>query len=183
MQYFLYLILALILASCAGGISSIYSTAYPLTTETAKAKTSSLSVKIPEGWFAAEDNEQKLIDLWLIKDDYSAALNFVALNVDSLTMKEIQNDELKSIVELSQTFKKAKYGKALTNFTNQEFFEINKKHFAAYEYLNDSKKNIRVVVFKIGNKFYELSAVPYKTENLSELYKIQNSVLASIRDF
>lgn len=182
MKYFLYMIGALIFVSCTGGISSIYDADYPLTTETAKAKTSSLSVKIPEGWFAAEDNEQKLIDLWLLKDDYSAALNFVAINVDSLTMKEIRNDEIKSIVELSRTFKKAKYGKALSNFTNQEFFEINKKQFAAYEYLNDAKKNIRVVVFKAGNKFYELSAVPVSTENLSELYKIQNSVLSSIRD-
>jgi len=121
-----------------------------------------------------------LIDLWLVKNDYSATLNFVALNVDSLTMKEIQSDEIKFVVEFSKAFKKAKYGKTFGGFVKQETFEMNKKKFSAYEYLDDAKRNIRVVVFKSGNKFYELSAIPVKTQNLQELYKIQNSVLSSI---
>ena len=158
----------------------MYDSGYTLTNEIAKSKSSLLSVKVPSGWFIAEDNENKLIDLWLVKDDYSATLNFIALNIDSLTSKEIRNDEIKSVVEFSKMFKKVKYGKTFGGFVNQETFEINKKNFSAYEYSDDVKRNIRVVVFKIGDKFYELAAVPVKTQKLQELYKIQNSVLSSI---
>lgn len=160
----------------------MYDSNFTLTNEFAKAKSSQLSVKIPQGWFTAEDNENKLIDLWLVKDDYSATLNFITLNVDSLTMKEIQSDEIKSVVEFSKAFKKAKYEKTFGGFVNQETFEINKQKFFAYEYSDGAKRNIRVVVFKSGNKFYELSAIPVKTQNLQELYKIQNSILSSIKN-
>ena len=177
--FFAFILLGIV-QSCSSGLSSLYDSNYTLTNETAKAKTSLLSVKVPQGWFTAEDNENKLIDLWLVKDDYSATLNFVSLNLDSLTLKEIQSDEIKSVVEFSKAFKKAKYGKALGSFVNQETFEINKKKFSAYEYSDDAKRKIRVVVFKSGNKFYELTAIPVKTQNPQELYKIQNSVLSSI---
>ena len=158
----------------------MYNSNYALTKEYAKARSAQLSVKIPQGWFTVEDNENKLIDLWLVKDDYSATLNFIALNIDSLTMKEIQSDEIKSVIEFSKIFKKAKYGKSFGGFVNQENFEINKKKFSAYEYLDEAKRNIRVAVFKSDGRFYELTAIPVKTQNLQELYKIQNSVLSSI---
>jgi len=178
--FYIFVLFPFLIIGCSSSLSSLYDSNFPLTSEVAKAKTSQLSVKVPQGWFTAEDNENKLIDLWLVKDDYSATLNFVALNVDSLTMKEIQSDEIKSVVEFSKAFKKAKYGKTFGGFVNQETFEINKKKFSAYEYLDDSKRNIRVVVFKSGNKFYELTAIPVKTQNPQELYKVQNSVLSSI---
>ena len=177
--FFLFTIIILT-QGCSSSLSSIYDSNYPLSKETAKSKTSQLVVEIPQGWFTAEDNENNIIDLWLVKDDYSATLNFIALNIDSLTMKDIHGDEINSIVKFSQAFKKAKYGKAIKEFINQENFEINKKQFAAYEYLDDSKRTIRVVIFSSGNKFYELSAIPFKTGNPQELYKIQNSVLYSI---
>ena len=179
--YLTLIIAAISLNHCSTGLSSIYSADYPLTKENAKSKSAQLTVKIPQGWFAAEDNENNLIDLWLVKGDYSATLNFIALNIDSLTMKDIRGDEINSIVKFSQAFRKAKYGKAMKEFVNQEKFEINQKQFAAYEYVDDSKRAIRVVVFCSGNKFYELSAIPFKTNNPQELYKIQNSVLNSIR--
>ena len=170
----------LFLASCSGSHSSMYDSDIPLSKDITKAKTSQLTIRIPQGWFTAEDNENNLIDLWLIKDDYSATLNLVALNLDSATVKEIRSDEINSLLRLSELFRKAKFGKAIQKFTNQEIFEINKKQFAAYEYADNSKRLIRVVVFSYGTKFYELSAIPVKTQNLQELYKIQNSVLSSI---
>jgi hypothetical protein len=178
----IFFLLAIIVLTygCGSSLSSIYDSNYPLSKETAKSKTSQLTVKIPQGWFAAEDNENNLINLWLVKADYSATLNFIALNIDSLTMKDIRGDEMNRIVKFSQAFRKAKSGKAMKEFINQEKFEINKKRFAAYEYVDDSKRTIRVVVFSSGNKYYELSAIPFKTDNPQELYKIQNSVLYSI---
>ncbi|MCX6169158.1 MAG: hypothetical protein NTX65_07460 [Ignavibacteriales bacterium] len=170
----------LLLTSCAVSRSSMYDSDSPLTKEIAEAKTLQLKIRIPQGWFTAEENENNLIDLWLIKDDYSATLNFVTLNLDSATVKEISSDEINGLVRLSELFRKAKFGKSIQKFSNQEIFEINKKQFAAYEYEDSSKRLIRVVVFSYGSKYYELSAIPVKTQNLQELYKIQNSILSSI---
>lgn len=178
---FLLFTIIILVQGCSSSLSSIYESNYLLSNETAKSKTSQLTVKIPQGWFTADDNENNLTDLWLVKDDYTATLNFIPLNIDSLTMKAIYGDEINSILKFSQTFRKAKYGEAIKGFINKEKFEINKKQFAAYEYLDNHKRAIRVVVFSSGNKYYELSAIPHKTINPQELYKIQNSVLNSIK--
>ena len=169
----------MLIQSC-GGISSIYYFNYPLTSETAKAKSSALSVKIPKGWSVIEDNECKCTDLWLVKDDYSATLNFVVFNLDSLTTDNIRSDEINSLVQLSKAFIKAKYGNEFKGFTNEEKFEINKNKFAAYQYLDERMRNIRVIILKSGKKYYELSAIPVKTKNLTDLFNTQNSVLNSI---
>jgi hypothetical protein len=175
-----FLFLVLIFISCSSSVTSLYDSNFPLTNEIAKSKTTQLSVKIPQGWFTADDNEYNYIDLWLIKDDYSATLNFVFLNLDSETKKEISSNEMSSVVSFSKTFKKAKYGSALKEFLNEETFQLNGKTFSSYEYLDDQKRNIRVIVFKSGENFYELSAIPIKNQNPGELFKIQNSVLSSI---
>lgn len=159
----------------------MYDSSYLLTNEVVKSKTTQLSVKIPKGWFTADDNENNYIDLWLIKDDYSATLNFVSLNLDQNTKRDISGNELASILDLSKTIKKAKYGNALKGFTNEKTFQINEKSFSSYEYLDEQKRNIRVVVFKNGENFYELSAIPIQNQNLEELYRTQNSVLSSIK--
>ncbi len=178
--YLTLIILSAFLNNCSSGLSSIYSADYPLSNEIAKLRFTQLTVKIPQGWFAAEENENNLFDLWLVKSDYSATLNFMAMNIDSVTMKDIQAYEINGVLKFSQLFRKAKYGKAVKEFANQEIFEINKKQFAAYEYIDDSKRAVRVVVFNSGNKYYEVSAIPFKNQNPLELYKIQNSVLNSI---
>jgi len=170
----------LILVQSCGGISSIYNNNYPLTSESAKVKSSSLSVRIPKGWSAVDDNECKCTDLWLVKDDYTATLNFIALNVDSLTANNIRNDEIHSLIQLSKAYIKAKYGNEFMGFTNDEMFEINNNKFAAYQYIDEKMRNIRVVILKSGKRYYELSAIPVKTINLNELFNTQNTVLTSI---
>jgi hypothetical protein len=169
----------MLIQSC-GGISSIYNFNYPLTSETAKSKSFALSVKIPKGWSVIEDNECKCTDLWLVKDDYSATLNFVVFNLDSLTTDNIRSDEINSLVQLSKGFIKAKYGNEFKGFTNDEMFELNKRKFAAYQYFDEKMRNIRVIILKSGKKYYELSAIPVKTKNLTDLFNTQNSVLNSI---
>ncbi len=177
--YFIFLS-SLLFVRCSSSVTTTNDSNYPLTNEIAKSQTSQLSVKIPHGWFTATDNECNCIDLWLIKDDYSETLNFVPLNLDTKSSHEMGNDGLSSALQASKDFKIAKYGKSLKGFTDEEQFELNKKQFAAYQYIDDAGRNVRVVVFEHGSKFYEVSAVPLKTNNLPELYKIQNSVLSSI---
>ncbi len=175
------LLTALLLFSCSAASVSLYNFDYPLTAETAVSQTTSLNVKIPRGWFTADDNEFHRIDLWLIKDDYSENLQFTSLHLDSLANQEVEKNGLKEIVDLSKEFKIARYGKSMSAFTNPESFELGKNHFEAYQYKDGQNRNIRVVVFKYGHKFYELTAIPATTSNLSELYRIQNSVLSSIK--
>ena len=176
----IFLLLAELIISCGTVRTSMYSFDYPLTSEVAKSQSSVLNVKIPQGWFTAQDNENNFIDLWLIKDDYSANLQFIQLNLDSLTKKETAGKGLSKVAALSKDFKCARFGKALGLFTNDEIFELNNTTYIAYQYLDDDKKNIRVVVFQKGNMFYELTAIPNKTNDNTELFRIQNSVLSSI---
>ncbi len=174
------ILIAFFFLKCSSAPASIYNSDFPLTKENAKSRTSKLAVNIPQGWFAAEENENNLIELWLIKDDYSATLNFVPLNLDSTSVKDAAVDELNRAASLSQSFKKIKYGKSIQKFFNRENFEINGKKYSAYEYQPENKEVIRVAIFKFQNKFYELSAVPVKKIDLKELFRIQNSVLSSI---
>ncbi|MFA7227773.1 MAG: hypothetical protein WC061_01960 [Melioribacteraceae bacterium] len=176
---FSYIALASLILSCAAGSSALYDSDYPLTKEIARAKSSPLKINIPQGWVAAEDNENNLIDLWLIREDYSATLNFIPVNLDSAAAKEIGEDEINGLLKLSKSFRKISSKSAL-KFMNQEIFELNGKKIGAYEYLNNSGTVIRVAVFKTGKKYYELSAVPKKPGDQKELYSVQNSVLSSI---
>ncbi len=172
---------SLLFVRCSTSVSTTNDSNYPLTNETARAQTSQLSVKIPHGWFNAIDNEFNYIDLWLVKNDYSETLNFVALNLKSKSPDELSNDKLSSALQASKDFKIAKYGKALKEFSDEERFELNKKWFVSYRYIDNLGRNVRVVVFEYGSKYYEVSAIPMKTTDLSELYKIQNLVLTSIK--
>jgi hypothetical protein len=175
-------VILLSISGCGGSNASMYNSDYPLTNELVKSRTSKLSAKIPTGWFAADDNECNCIDLWLIKNDYSATLSFISLNIDSTAVKEeASKSELEKVLSISKTFKKAKYGSSLKTFSNEEFFANEKNQFAAYEYMDSQNRLTRVVLFRYNNKYYELTAVPVKDQPSQELYKIQNAVLSSIK--
>ena len=174
------LTLALSFCSCSGSLTSLYSCDYPLTDETAKTDRIPIKVKVPAGWTCIEDNECGCIDLWLVNADYSASLKFFALNFDSLTMLSVNKGGIKSAAGISKSFKKAKYGKELKEFSNEELFEINGRKFVAYQYPDESKRIIRVVVFNSGGRYYECTAVEIKTASPPMLFNIQNSILTSI---
>lgn len=173
-------ILASILFSCSGSLTSLYDFDYPLTGDTAYSTSTNISVKIPQGWYAAEDNECNCSVLWLVKNDLSASLIFNIITIDDETRKEIFGNELEEICEYNKLFVKAKLGKSSGGFFDEEIFEINGKKFAAYQYENNEKRTARVVVFKHKEKFYELTARSQNETDQSELYKVQNTILTSI---
>lgn len=174
------LIISFAIYSCSGSTSSFYNSDYPLTNETAYSRTKILSVKVPQEWFVAEDNEFQSIDLWLVKDDYTATLNLTVINLDSLAREEIKNKGLEKVSSYSKAFVRARLGKTFSGFSNEEVFEIGNNQYAAYQYIDNEKRNIRVIVFQHNQNFFEFSAIPNGLENLNELYRIQNSVLSSI---
>ena len=93
----------------------------------------------------------------------------------------MRHDEISSLVQLSKEFVKAKIGREFKGFTNEEFFEVNKNKFAAYQFLDEKMRSIRVIILKSGKLYYQLSAIQVKSKNPSELFNIQNSLLISIK--
>lgn len=177
----------LIFYSCSSSNYLIDSFSSLLTNETAYSKISNISVKIPKDWFIAEDNECNCIDLWLIKNDYKAMISFTKLNLDELVLSKIKDSELSKAVYYSKMFVRMKLGKLflLENADNQFFddatFYMNDIPFSAYQYIDNEKRNCRVVVFKFKGKFYECTAVPNGIDDLNFLFSIQNAVLSTLR--
>lgn len=174
------------ICSCTPSKKLLYSTDYPLSDDIAHSYSSSLTMKIPEGWFTAEDNECKCIDLWLIKNGFSASLNLMPLKYDSLLIKNINGNELQVLFNYSKELKKSTLNEKFIQTKEDDFFEINGTQFAGYEYQGDEGIPIRVVVFKYRNKYFEFSAVPSQkisrqAINPEELFMVQQSVLASIK--
>lgn len=122
-----------------------------------------------------------LTDIWLVKEDYSATIKFVAVTLDDKTAESFASDELGKVVELNKVLLKAKLGKDFKGFTNEETFSSNSTAFTAYQYLDEKDEPIRTVVFKNDSKFYEVTAFALKSANPTEIFKAQNSVLASLK--
>lgn len=170
----------LLFYSCSSAIKSIYDSNYPLTAQKAYSKNTNISVNIPEGWFTAEDNDCNCIDLWLIKNDYSQSLNFAVINTDEKTKKNIQENGITKLAEYNKIFVKAKLGNSFKGFFNEENFELGKKRFYAYQYLDNSGKSVRVVIFEYNKRFFELSAITSNSDSYEQLWVIQNTVLTSL---
>lgn len=173
-------LLAVIFFACSSGGSSIYDFDYPHAKAYTKSISGNLNVQVPQGWFVAEDNENNTVDLWLVKDDYSATIKFVSLSFNDEARRSFGNEDLSRIVELNKILVKSRLGKSFNGFTNEEQFG-GSNAFSAYQYLNEKNQPIRTVVFKFGQQFYESTAFAVKPSILAEVFKAQNSVLASIK--
>ncbi len=173
------------LLSCSSGRITKYDTEYPLSNKIAESRTTDLNVNIPEGWFEAVDNEGYNIDLWLVRDDYSATINLTSIHLDDETKNKIGSDELRSVLEYSKTFKKAKHGKHFTQLNDNVFFDINKIPCGSYEYETNEGLIRRVIVFKYNGIFFELLAAPSVDRiaevDIDELFSVQQAVISSIK--
>lgn len=183
LHFYLSFVFMAIVVSCSGGGGSIYPGNHTLTNETISSKSSGLTMRAPQGWFSAEENENKIIDAWLIKENYSASLSLVPLNFDEQIKKTYDIDNLAEVLNISKLFKKAETGLAYKETGETEFFKLNSKNFAAYQFTGKNSKKIRVVVFRYADQYYEFSAIPAEGKSISEqeLFGVQNSVLASIK--
>jgi hypothetical protein len=189
--FFSLLFISLIIASCSTSKrittkESAYTTDYPMTDDIAYSLSSDLTVRIPQGWTSAEDNDCKCIDLWLIRNDFSAQLNFITYEVDDEIRKQTINGNLDTLIYFSKQLKKSKLKSNFQEVGNEEYFELNDKPFAAYEYMGDEGLPIRIVVFQYKGRIFELSAVTAQKigkgkVGTKELFDTQQSVLASIK--
>lgn len=173
--------LIIIIAACSGRINSLYFSDYPLTTGKVSSQSGKFSVLLPKGWFIAEDNDLRINEIWLIKEDYSASISFIPINVDSSTADQLVLGGLQELKRLNIAFRKAKVGNASFSILNEEFFQVNDTEFFAYEYTTEDHAKIRVVLFKFNGKFYECSASSSNSQNSEELFNVQNTILATIQ--
>lgn len=165
---------------------SVYPSDYPLTEDIAYSSSTDLTVKIPEGWTTAEDQECKCIDIWLIRNDFSATLNLVTYEVNDTIRKKTIEGKLDTLLSYSKQLKKSKLKEKYKPVEWDEYFKVNGKPFAAYEYIGDEDLPIRIVVFQYQGRIFELSAMPAKNVgggkvDPEELFKVQQTVLSSIR--
>ncbi|MFH1197220.1 MAG: hypothetical protein V1720_16095 [bacterium] len=161
----------------------MFNSNYTLTNEIITAKSSGLTMRVPQGWFSAEENENKIIDAWLIKDNYSASISLVPLSFDEQIKNKYDIDDLTGVLNISQLFKKAETGSTYKETGETEFFKLNSIDIAAYQFLGKDTQKIRVAIFQYDNQYYEFTAMPANGKNISEqeLFGVQNSVLSSIK--
>lgn len=176
--------ISLLLFSCSSG-KSLSEYQALLTREAAKSKSTEMKVKVPAGWFTALDNENNLIDLWLIKDDYSAMLNFALINLDEAAVKESAGNTLAAAIKYSKKFKQAALKKELELVGEDEFGEIGSNTIVTYKCKNGAGAIVRVALFLYKDRIFELTAAPapktdLKSFSSEELFLVQDAVLSSI---
>lgn len=127
------------------------------------------------------------MDVWLLKEDFSAAISLVSLKADSLLLRQTDKNEMKALTGYSIGLKKEKLKEGFLLLKEEGLFELNKKNYAAYQYQAPRGDTVRVVVLKFRDQYYELSAAPAVkqtgkgTISSQELFRIQQSVLTSIQ--
>lgn len=167
--------------------SAIYPSAdYPLTNDTAYSASSDLTFRVPRGWVRAEAGQNEAIDLWLIRGDFSATLNLVALSADSIFKSQAVEDSLALALNYSRQLKINRLGQGYKGVREDEYFSFNKKRFGAYEYEGTEGLPVRVVVFTYKGKYFEFSAVPTQSVGQGkvdpkDLFRVQQSLIATIR--
>lgn len=180
MRGLILFLLPLFFYSCSSGLSSIYNFDYPLTEKTAKSNSSLIEIKIPKGWFVAEDNEHLATDLWLVKDDYSATIKFIMINLNDEKSGSNSINQLERIAGINKQIIKAKLGKSFAGFKD-EVIELGARKIPAFQFTDQMNQPVRTIIFSQENKYFELTAFSMASPDPAEIFKVQNSVLASIK--
>lgn len=186
LQILFFLFLVYLVSSCGPALDSYYDSDYPLSSHRVFSRTNNLSFKIPLGWTAVEDNEKNIFDIWLINDDYSASLSLVPLHMDEEARENIAKHGTGELISYSKYFKRLETGNKLTDNIQDEIFRFKEIDFGAYRYKTESGVQGRIVVFEFQDISFEFEATCENIPNcdtlfLFELFKVQNSVLSSLK--
>jgi hypothetical protein len=152
---------------------------FVMTEDTVYSASSTMRVLLPRGWTAGENSAP---DFWLIKNDFSASVTCMPLKFSRHITFQPDSDSLVSILNYSRSLKSAATGRDVSLKEN-EFFILNGRHFGAYEYFTEDGRKVRIAVFRYGNRYFEISAVPAPgiKENSEDLFKAHQAVLNSIK--
>jgi hypothetical protein len=172
----LLLVLALVLASC--GPSLEYRDNAPLTQGLFHSRDGVLTGKIPQGWFSStEDTLAPALTVWLIKEDFSAAMAVRELKLDKTSAERVRSEGLKLLAMISSGL----HEEGMQPGSEPREFELRGKKFCGYELSGSSS---RIVVFAVAGRYYECQTAGlnrrWSRDEAHSAYNVQQSVLASL---
>ncbi|GBD89785.1 hypothetical protein BMS3Abin04_00497 [bacterium BMS3Abin04] len=144
----------------------------------ALSESGKLRVEIPAGWFKAIDNDKKLIDLWLVKDDYSASIKFIPIVIHNSS-----SSNLESAVFYSKIFLKTSVGNNFRKFISETNDIFNSKAVSFYKVLLKDGRLLRCAVFEEKGNYYENIInylKPASVSEIDELFNVQTDLLKSL---
>jgi hypothetical protein len=139
-----------------------------LTNERTTSRDGSFSVNIPNGWFASKENSKNVIDLWLVKNDYSATISFIKIKDRKLNLSEI--------VKNSLIFRKT--NGAVTKGTEKLLdYTFDKISGQGFSYIDTNKRPVTVFDIIKGNNIYEATLINFSAEennkeNINALFAV-----------
>lgn len=159
---------------------SIYNFNSDLSREYIRSRFTNFKIYLPENWFLAEDSENNQIDIWLIKNDYSASIKFSFVTFNEFSNNSLNEISLSKIASIEMDLIKNKIGKNFKGFNNIENFKVADKYFSAFEFVDEKYNPTRIVIFKYQNIFYEVTATTKIISEQKSLFDLQNTILKSI---
>ncbi len=177
---FILLIHAIIFCSCAP--SKITLDRSLLSAGVSVSHITKLEVNIPKGWSSPEADDEKFIDVWLVKNDYSSSIQFIPIQIEDVKMESAKESYLEMIAADMKELAKLRHGVEL-KFTPNKKLQLNNKQFLVFNAISSEKLIERIAVFTYGNLFYQSVLSIHNQQGLHSFDPeiLHNSVLSSIK--
>jgi hypothetical protein len=175
----LKLIFFVILISCTAGSSSVYNSNILLNPVRVKSIHNIFSLELPYNWYSTNPDNEAGFELWLNDSDNSKTITITPIN-----FAEEEKPDHETLYDFVKEFKlSASHPKA--KILNEEKFNFGKTNIFAFTYQLNESDIRRTLVFNIGLKFYECTAMTTgknvtDQETNANLFSLQNSLIKSI---
>ncbi|GAB4140368.1 MAG: hypothetical protein Fur0015_10680 [Ignavibacteriales bacterium] len=179
LKFYIFALIILFISNCSSTTDSIYNSDVSLSFNPIKSAHERFTVKIPEGWYATNSDEDA-IELWLNKSDFSASIIFTQVNFNSGSIDDTQLYEFVKEFKISGSKPKAR-------LLSEEKFYTNRKYFYAFEYEFNQTDIRRTILFSHNGLTFESTAMFVNQNQISEqmkneLFATQNSILKSLNN-
>ncbi len=173
----LFVLPALLISSCAPSLP--YAVDYPMTQTLFHSRDSSISGRVPAGWFSStEDSIAPALAAWLIREDYTATLALRELRLDRLAEDRVRHEGLRLLAGLNASLERQ-----TTSMRDIVEYKMGGTAYCGYEFEAGESPG-RVVVFAAKNRYYACTAKrvkgPWTKGDVIGLFRAQQSVLSSL---
>jgi len=168
---FLFVVITIFVTSCSSNKYSHADIDKYLTNQRVKAKTSPISLQVPQGWHVVDANNEAFIDLLFVRNDLNVSLSLLPFHSNS------SSNTLEKNFESSILLQQAKYKNKIV-IAKEPPQKIGEKTVVTYNFSVDGK-NYRVMLFDHNSKSYELTL--FGNTNITIEYFIQEIVILSAK--
>ncbi len=169
---FLFVVISILFNGCSANKYSQSEIDMYLTKERVKAKTSPISLRIPQGWHVVDANNEAFIDLWIVRNDMNVSMSLLPIHSNSSSFS------LKKGYESSMLLSQTKF-KNNIEIEKEEPIKLNNSEVLFYNYKNGGNE-YRVALFENNNKFYELTLYGDNSKINKEFF-IQELMISSAK--